>query len=37
MTFVLDCSVTMAWLFPDKATGAAEAGVEVIGRRTPSP
>lgn len=24
MTFVLDCSVTMTWLFPDEATAAAD-------------
>ena len=24
MAFVLDCSVTMAWIFPDEATGATD-------------
>ncbi len=27
MTFVLDCSVTMAWVFPDEANEATDACV----------
>lgn len=30
MAFVLDCSVTMAWVFPDEATGTTNALLESL-------